>query len=141
MKTKMKKWKAGENFLYPKLSYLLLGCIYDVRNTYGNGQKELVYQNALAEKLKLAKIPFKKEVNISIKSEDTGRTLGSYKLDFVVDKKIIVEAKALKFTPSKIQQQLYSYLKSTPYKLGYLVNFGSTKLYFKRVILTKKSIR
>lgn len=57
-------------------------------------------------------------------------------LDFIIDKKIVLEVKAIKFTPPKIQQQLYSYLKSTPYEVGYLANFGSTELYLKRIILT-----
>ena len=123
-------------FLYPNLSYKLVGAIYNVRNIYGFGQKELVYQKALAEELDELNIPYNREVSIAIKSVKTNRTLGNYKLDFVVNGKIIVEAKAVKFTPAKIEQQLYSYLRSTPYMVGYLVNFGSTKLYIKRVILT-----
>jgi len=122
--------------LYQDLSYELVGALYNVRNSYGSGQKELVYQKALAEELDELKIPYKREVSISIKSVKTGKSLGSYKLDFVVDEKIIVETKAMKFTPTKIEQQLYSYLRSTPYNIGYLVNFGSTRLYIKRVILT-----
>lgn len=129
---------AQSVFLYPELSYKVVGAIYSVRNLYGSGQKELVYQNALAEELTSLKITFEREVSILIKSVKTGRTLGGYKLDFVVDRKIIIEVKAMKFTPSKIEQQLYSYLRSTPYVIGYLVNFGSTNLYLKRVILTAK---
>jgi len=136
----MKNYKYTDkinDFLYKELSYKLVGAFYNVRNSYGSGQKELVYQNALAEELDSLKIPYKKEVSISIKSIKTGRTLGNYKLDFVVDEKIIVETKAMKFTPTKIEQQLYSYLRSTSYKIGYLVNFGSTNLFIKRVIFTK----
>ena len=123
-------------FLYKELSYKIVGSIFNVKNTYGSGQKELVYQKALAEELDELKIPYKREVSISIKSVKTGKSLGSYKLDFVVDEKIVIETKAMKFTPSKIEQQLYSYLRSTPYKVGYLVNFGSTRLYMKRIIFT-----
>lgn len=128
--------KTDKKFFYKDLSYKVVGCIYNVRNAYGNGQKELVYQNALAEKLREAKIPCDREVNVKIKSIDTGKKLGNYRLDFVIDNKIILEVKALTYTPEKIERQLYSYLKSTPYKIGYLVNFGSTRLYLKRIILT-----
>jgi GxxExxY protein len=124
------------NFLHKELSYKTVGAIYSVRNTYGSGQKESVYQNALAEELDGLNIPFEREVSIPIKSAKTNRTLGSYRLDFVIDDKIVVEAKAVKFTPRKMEQQLYSYLRSTTYQIGYLVNFGSTNLYLKRVILT-----
>lgn len=128
--------KTDRGFLHKELCYKVIGCIYDVRNTYGSGQKESVYQNALAEKLEKEKIPFEREVPVKILSQDTGKTLGFYKLDFIVDKKVVVEVKAVKFTPAKMEEQLYAYLRSTPYEVGYLVNFGSTKLYLKRIILT-----
>ena len=130
-------------FLHKNLSYKIIGAIYQVRNIYGSGQKELVYQNALAEELQQLNLPFKREVSITIKSPKTNKTLGNYRLDFLIDEKIILEIKAIKFTPRKIEQQLYSYLRSTPCELGFLVNFGSTNLYLKRIILTndrKKNI-
>jgi GxxExxY protein len=131
------------NILHKELCYQIVGCLYDVRNMYGSGQKEIVYQNALTELFTNNKILFKREVNIKIKSQLSGKSLGNYRLDFVVDNKVIVETKAIKFTPVKIQKQLYSYLYSTAYEVGYLVNFGSTELYLKRVILTndRKIIR
>ena len=122
--------------LHKELSYKLMEAAFEVRNTYGSGQKELIYQNALSESLEKRNISYEREVLINILSEETGKKLGNYRLDFVIDGKICVEVKALKFTPVKIEQQLYGYLKSTPYEVGYLVNFGSTKMYWKRVILT-----
>ena len=123
-------------FLHKELSYQVLGCIYAVRNKYGSGQKELVYQNALDEELKQKKIPFKRETNIKIISPDTGKVMGNYRVDFIIDEKIIIEVKAMTYTPKKIEEQLYSYLRSTPYEIGYLINFGSPKIFIKRVILT-----
>jgi GxxExxY protein len=73
--------------LFEQLCYKIIGCIYDVRNTYGSGQKEIVYQNALAEILSSKGILYLQEVPISIKSQLTGKTLGKYRLDFVVDQK------------------------------------------------------
>lgn len=133
----MYKVKNKENsLLHGELTYQIIGLVYEVNKQYGNGQKELVYQNALSEKFDNEKMMYKREVGISIKSEDTGKVLGNYRLDFVIDSKVVIETKAMKFTPVKIQNQLYSYLKQTPYEVGLLVNFGSTRLYIKRVILT-----
>ncbi|PJE67352.1 GxxExxY protein [Candidatus Shapirobacteria bacterium CG10_big_fil_rev_8_21_14_0_10_40_9] len=140
----MKNTNLTDKLLHKDLSYRVVGCIYEVRNKYGSGQKEPVYQNALAEEFEKKKIPFKREVSIRILSLDTGKSLGNYRLDFIIDEKIVVEAKAMTYTPAKIANQLYSYLRSTTYEVGYLVNFGSTNLYIKRVILTndrKKQIR
>lgn len=89
---------------------------------HGSGQKESVYQNALEEKLMREDIPFQREIGISIHSEDTGKILGSHRMDFVVDGKVVVETKAIKFTPG--------------YHVGLMVNFGSSKLYIRRIILT-----
>lgn len=122
--------------LYPDLSYKLVGCIYKVRNTYGNGQKEKVYQNALAEELDEEDITYQKEAVIQVRSPKSGKVMGTYRVDYIIGDKILVELKAIKFTPTKIEQQIYSYLKSTPYELGFLVNFGATRLYLKRVIFT-----
>lgn len=53
----------------------------------------------------------------------------------VVEGKIIIELKAID-TLEKIHfAQLKNYLNATKYRLGLLVNFGSEKLQFKRVIL------
>lgn len=124
------------DFIHKDLCYRIIGCIYQVRNSYGSGQKEIVYQNALAEILDHNKLDYNREVNIKIISQLSGKSLGNYRLDFVVNNKVILETKALKFTPVKIEQQLYSYLRSTGFEIGYLVNFGSSNLFIKRVILT-----
>lgn len=125
-----------KDLLHKDLSYKVVGCIYEVRKLYGSGNKELVYQNALAEILTMHGMAFNREVDVNIRSELSGKRLGTYRLDFVIEEAIILEIKAIKFTPDKMEQQLYGYLKSTIYEVGYLVNFGSTELYMKRIILT-----
>jgi GxxExxY protein len=128
--------KTDSRLLYHDLSYKVVGCIYKVCNTYGFGQKEVIYQRALAEKLDIAKISYRREININIKSDDTGKILGNHKLDFLIDNKVIIELKSVKFMPRNMERQLYRYLKATPYEVGYLVNFGASKLYLKRIIYT-----
>lgn len=128
--------KTG-TLLYGRLTEKIIKVCYDVHYQYGSGQKESVYQNAIGEKLENQKISFKREVPILIKSLDSGKTLGSHRLDFIVDDKVILETKAIKFTPKKLEQQVFSYLRNSPYKVGLMINFGSTKLYIRRIILTK----
>ena len=134
-----KHWKiknrTGE-LLYGNLTERIIGLCYEVHTQYGSGQKESIYQKALEEKFSLNNISFNKEVDISIKSEDTGKRLGNHRLDFVIDDKVVIETKAIKFTPNKLEQQLYSYLKNSKYPVGLMINFGSQKLYVRRLILT-----
>ena len=133
------KWRVRNRsgvLLHGDLTERVIGLCYEVHHQYGSGQKESVYQNALEEKLSREKIPFQREVGVSIQSEDTGKTLGSHRMDFVIDGKVVVETKAIKFTPVKLEQQLFSYLKNSGYSVGLMVNFGSSKLYVRRIILT-----
>jgi GxxExxY protein len=127
--------KSG-TLLHQELTEKIIGICYLIHHQYSSGQKESVYQKALAEKLNLEKIPHQQEVSIDIRSVDTRKKLGSHRLDFVIDNKVILEIKAIKFTPRKLEQQLYSYLKNSPYELGLMINFGSSKLYIRRIIYT-----
>lgn len=120
--------------LYEKLSYEVRGCAIEVRKNYGPGHKESLYQNAYAEELKFRDIPFTKEESIKIYSPRTGKVIGSYRPDFMIDNKIIVELKALDKIPQKMIDQLYDYLRNSEYELGFFINFGSNKLYIKRII-------
>lgn len=124
------------NFLYKDLCHQILAAMFATRNTYGAQQKESLYQNGFAEELTERQLVFQKEVPIEIISPKSGKSMGKHRLDFVVDQKVVIETKALTYIPLKIENQLYNYLRSTPYQVGYLINFASTSLYYKRVILT-----
>jgi len=128
--------KQYQNLLYKDLSYQIQGAAIEVRKNFGPGHKESIYQNAFAEELKSRDIKFDKEKSIEIYSPKTGRIIGLYRPDFIIDNKIIVEIKALDPTPQKLVDQLYDYLRNSSYELGYFINFASKKLYIKRVIFT-----
>ena len=123
-------------FLHKELCYQVLEEVYATRKVYGSSQKETAYQNGLAEELDEHSLPYKQEVGIKIISPKTGKIVGKHRLDFIINTKVILETKAMTYTSKKIEDQLYTYLRSTPYKIGYLINFASTKLYIKRIILT-----
>ena len=126
----------GKKLLYEKLSYELRGVAMSVRNNYGPGCKEKIYANAFAEELSMRKIIFEREKHIGIYSCNTGKLLGSYRADFLIDDKIIIEMKAVDVIPKNFLDQLYSYLRNSKYQLGFLINFKSPKLYIKRIIHT-----
>ena len=121
--------------LYSELTYKLRGIFFEIRNTYGPGQKENVYQNLLADALKENKISFAKEKSINIYSSN-GKKVGIYRPDFVVENKIIIEIKSSRFTSKVDEKQLYYYLRNSGYEIGFLVNFSTPKLYIKRIIYT-----
>ncbi|MBU4480079.1 translation elongation factor 4 [Patescibacteria group bacterium] len=122
----------NEVFLYKDLSCQIRGAIFEVKKKLGLGHKENVYQKALEIEFKKQNISFKSEPSISITYE--GEKVGSYIPDFVIDDKIIIELKDLPEIGKPQQEQVWSYLKGSKYKLALIVNFGSKDLDIKRII-------
>jgi GxxExxY protein len=120
--------------LYEDLSYKIRGCAFEVYNNLGFGHKESVYQKALALEFKNKDIKFTAEESLPIIYQ--GEKIGLYRPDFIVDKKIIVELKAVPFMPKSYETQLTYYLKGTNYELGFIINFGAPKLDIRRKIWT-----
>jgi len=118
------------------LSYKIRGCFYSVFNKYGPGLKEIIYQKALEEEFNKQKIKFHSQKRINIYSLDSGKLLGTYIPDFIVEEKIIVELKANSYLTQIDINQQRSYLRANMYEIAYLVNFGVNKLEIKRSIFT-----
>lgn len=104
---------SKETLLYADLTYKIRGAIFAVYNELGFGHKEL-------------------PLPVSYK----GETVGSYRPDFSVEGKIIIELKATELNLQISEKQLTHYLRSTGFQLGLLVNFGTPQLYIKRIIST-----
>lgn len=119
--------------LFEKTTYKVRRVIFDVYNKLGFGHKELIYQNALEIEFTKRNIQFERESSLTVYYDN--KPIGQYRPDFIVDKKIILETKALEFIPKKLETQVINYLKGTNYQLGLLVNFGSEKLFIKRLIM------
>ena len=119
-----------EKILYKELSYRIVGCFYKVYNKLGPGHKEDIYHKAL-------KIEFDKQgINYTskkrLKIEYEGKEVGVYEPDFIISDKIIIEIKSVLNMPKVFEKQLYYYLRSTDYKVGYLVNFGTEDIDIRR---------
>jgi len=124
------------SLLYKELSYQVQGIAIEVRKNFGSGHKEELYQKAFEEELKMRGIPYTREVSIKIYSPKTRRVVGTYRPDFLVDNKIIIELKAKRIIPRDLITRLYDYLRNSSFELGYFINFSSPKLFMKRIIYT-----
>ena len=127
---------TNANLLEPELSYKIQGIIYSVANKYGPGFKEQIYQKALEEEFTKQRVTFEQQKRINIYSIDSGKVLGTYIPDFLIENKIILEIKATGFSTQHDTNQQISYLKSSIYEIGYLVNFNTKNLYIRRSIFT-----
>lgn len=125
------------DLLFPKESYDIIGAALEVHSQLGCGFTEPVYQEALAEELRLRHIPFEREkvFTVTYKGKELSK---DFRVDFVCFNKIIVELKAVSDFAEEHVAQVYNYLKVTGMKLGLLINFGKTSLEYKRLPATRK---
>ncbi|MBN2396164.1 MAG: GxxExxY protein [Candidatus Atribacteria bacterium] len=123
-----------EEYPFKKECYDIIGCAMEVHNELGSGFLEAVYQKALGIVFEEKAIPFVKETILEINFK--GIVLNKkYIADFLCYNEIIVELKAKDGLGEHDIAQVLNYLKATGKKLGLLINFGTTKLQYKRVIL------
>jgi len=120
------------DYLYADLTYKIIGIAMSIHTELGPVHKEIVYHNALKKEFILQHIPFASEKIIPVKYK--GEQVGTYKPDFVIDDKVVVEIKALNFLPQSSEAQLSYYIKGSGYKIGLLFNFGEKHLQVKRRI-------
>jgi len=125
--------KTSDRVLYPELSYALQGAFFEVHNVLGPGFREETYRQALMRELRSRNIPFETEKYYDILYK--GDVADRYRADFVVEDKIIVELKAVVVMPPAFEAYLLSYLRASKLRVGYLVNFGATKLQVERRIV------
>lgn len=124
-----------ETIILKELSYKINGICFNVHNELGRFCSERQYADKLEEILKENEIDYKREFEIS-KLIDSPE---GNKPDFIIENKIILDAKAKKFITKDDYYQMMRYLEASNFQLGLIVNFRNTFLKPKRVINNKYS--
>lgn len=121
------------DILFKVESYKIIGACMEVHKKLGSGFLESVYSESLEIEFKTAGIPYEKEKKLPVFYDD--KPLNKYfRADFVCFNSIIIELKATKFLSDADQRQTLNSVKATNFKLGLLINFGSTSLTYKRIV-------
>jgi GxxExxY protein len=123
---------SSDKVIYKELSYKIMGSIFEVYKELGYGFKERYYEDAIAKELKDRKIDFKMQIPYKLKYK--GEIIGNYRIDFLVEDKIIVELKRGDYFSKNNITQALQYLKATNLKLAILVNVTSKGVKFKRIL-------
>jgi GxxExxY protein len=79
----------------------------------------------MEQEFKLRGVSVRKEVPLPVKYKGILLDCG-YRLDFIVEEKIILECKAVEKLIAIHEAQLLTYLKLSGYKIGLLINFNSS---------------
>ena len=125
-----------EEYKYSAITEQIIGCAMKVHNTLGNGFQEVIYQRALAIEMGNAGLEFAREVEMPVFYGE--QQVGTRRVDFLVAGKILVELKALTQLDDVHLAQALNYLETFDLEIGLLINFGSTKLQFKRLTNEQK---
>lgn len=127
----------NNKYLYSDITEKIIACALKVHKKLGNGYREEVYQRCLAIEFDKISLPYEREIEIPIYYDNF--KVGVRRADFVVEKKIIVETKAIRKLENDDWAQAINYLEVFKYEVGLLINFGSKSLEFKRFINSKKN--
>lgn len=114
-----------------ELTHKVIGCAMKVHSTLGNGFQEVIYQRALAIEMEKQGLSFVRELEMEIFYEEI--QIGTRRVDFFVENKIMVELKALIKLEDVHLAQAMNYCQAYDLPIGLLVNFGAKSLEFKRV--------
>ena len=114
----------------------IIGAAFEVYNVLGYGFLEKVYKCALQYELQSRgfEATIEKEIVVMYK----GVKVGVYKADICVHDDVIIEVKVAKSYASDDEPQLLNELKATGVRVGLLINFGRSKLEFKRMVFAAR---
>jgi GxxExxY protein len=110
-----------------QLSYLIRGAAFMVYNSLGPGLLESVYETALAYELRNQNLEVRSQLGIPMRYKHINFDV-VYRLDIIVENKVIVEIKSVDILLDIHHKQLLTYLKLMDKRLGLLINFNSSSL-------------
>lgn len=109
------------------LTEKIIGCAIEVHKTLGPGLLESTYQQCLAHELMLNDVPFKLEHALPVAYKGVNLDCG-YRIDLLVDGRVIVELKAVDKISPIYEAQILTYMKLAQVSTGLLINFNVPRL-------------
>jgi len=122
-----------KGLLYPEITYQIRAGLFAVFDALGPGFREETYKRATALELTTRGLQVDLEKIYEIRYRSV--KVDSFRLDLVVEEKIILELKAADSLSSLHESQLLTYLRASGLRLGLLVNFGQVSLQIVRRIV------
>jgi GxxExxY protein len=101
----------------------VIGAAIEVHKALGPGLLESAYEECLSHELDLKKIQYERQKPLPVQYKDVKLDCG-YRLDLIVENRLIVELKACESLLPIYEAQLLTYLKLTNIKVGLLINFN-----------------
>ncbi|HUU42604.1 MAG TPA: GxxExxY protein, partial [Planctomycetota bacterium] len=106
-----------------RLSHEIVGAAIEVHRHLGPGLLESTYETCLARELAVRGLHFEKQKPLPVEYKGVKLDAG-YRLDLLVENRVVVEIKSVDRLTGLHQAQVLSYLKVGGYRLGMLLNFN-----------------
>lgn len=119
------------SLIHEEITEQIIGAAFEVHRVLGYGFLEKVYQRALQVELENRGLTASVEAEIRVLYK--GIEVGIYRADLLVNQCVVVEIKVAKEYNAYDEAQLINELKATGAQVGLLINFGRTKVGFKRL--------
>lgn len=117
-------------YKHSEITEIVIGCAMKVHNSLGKGFPEVVYQRAFQIELNKTGLQIEREIEQPIFYED--QLVGKRRVDFLINKIILVETKAISELDNSCINQILNYIEAFNLEIGLLINFGKDRLEFKR---------
>ncbi len=114
--------RGAETLRINELTEIIIGACVEIHKTLGPGLLESAYEECLCHELTLQGIHFDRQKPLPLEYKGIQLECG-YRLDLVVEGKVILELKAIEILLPVHEAQLLTYLKLTGMHVGLLVNF------------------
>ena len=113
--------------IHQDLTEKIIGAAIELHATLGSGLLESAYAKCLKREMELRGLRVEKEVVLPVRYKGVTAETG-YRIDFIVDEKVIVELKAVEALNNVHRAQILTYLKLSGLRVGLIFNFHSPKL-------------
>ena len=110
-----------------ELSNIIIGCAIEVHKQLGPGLLESTYQVCLAYELKKKGLHIIEQQALPVVYKEVKLEAG-YRIDILVDNKVIIEIKSVDALADIHTAQLLTYLRLKELKLGLIINFNTILL-------------
>jgi GxxExxY protein len=119
-----------------ELTEAIIGAAIEVHRTLGPGLLESAYEQCLCHELSLQNMEFRRQVELPVRYKAVQLDCG-YRIDVLVDERVVVELKAVERLLPIHEAQLMTYLKLSGRSVGLLLNFQVPVLKdgLKRIVL------
>jgi len=110
-----------------EITEIVIGCAIKVHKAIGPGLLESAYETCLDFELSKTQLEIERQKPLPLIYEEVKLDCG-YRLDFMVNKKVIIEIKSVDSLNDIHLAQVLTYLRLSECKVGLLINFNVVKL-------------